>query len=538
MFGLDPISGRSDRLVVAAVEGMPEPLVSGEVDGNRYTLSHGGRLIEVEVGSSGATLGARRRRALAVLARRVSSVYGSPQDIEWAFDENDRLWLLQSRPVTAAEKIGPTSGPVLGPGPVAETFPAPLSILEQELWVEPLREGLEAALSLLRTVPKKAIAASPKVVSIDGRVAADLELLGVWKPKRSWLARLDPRGPARRLLASWDVGRLRSALPGLSERTVKVIDAELAAVPSPAHQEDRLLLDVLQRTRVALRAVHGHEVLAGMLLRGKAEAESAASQAMRIMAAARKKGWDDEEVIAREPVVLALIPPAIGRRRKLPAVSPAAPPPPSGDEDPLARARENLRLRARWLHELGVVVVEELAERLCRAGSLQSTDDIAHLSLTEIERLFASPPTKIPLETIERRRGEIDSGPLPVAFRLTASGAIVAEAPERDGSGGSGAGGGRGKGRVVHDPAEAGPGDVLVVRTLDPDLAGVLPTLAGLVSETGSVLSHLAILAREFDVPAVVAYKDALTTWSVGTTIALDGRTGDIVEIPEVGRDR
>src|SRR5262245_51029070 len=38
MFGIDPVSGRSDRRVVTAVRGGPEPLVSGEVDGSRYLL--------------------------------------------------------------------------------------------------------------------------------------------------------------------------------------------------------------------------------------------------------------------------------------------------------------------------------------------------------------------------------------------------------------------------------------------------------------------------------------------------------------------
>ena len=38
MFGIDPVTGRTDRRVVSAVRGGPEPLVSGEVDGSRYVL--------------------------------------------------------------------------------------------------------------------------------------------------------------------------------------------------------------------------------------------------------------------------------------------------------------------------------------------------------------------------------------------------------------------------------------------------------------------------------------------------------------------
>ena len=82
-------------------------------------------------------------------------------------------------------------------------------------------------------------------------------------------------------------------------------------------------------------------------------------------------------------------------------------------------------------------------------------------------------------------------------------------------------GGGRAIGYVVgaHDlavgtrPARTGTGTtpaalVLVVSTLDPRLAGVLDQLAGLVSETGGALSHLAILAREQGVPTVVGVPD------------------------------
>ena len=70
--------------------------------------------------------------------------------------------------------------------------------------------------------------------------------------------------------------------------------------------------------------------------------------------------------------------------------------------------------------------------------------------------------------------------------------------------------GGRGIG-TVWDGEGAGPPDaVLVVRTLDPTLAPLLPRVTGLVAQTGSPLSHLAVLAREFGVPAVVGVEDAV----------------------------
>jgi pyruvate,water dikinase len=82
----------------------------------------------------------------------------------------------------------------------------------------------------------------------------------------------------------------------------------------------------------------------------------------------------------------------------------------------------------------------------------------------------------------------------------------------------------------VHGSTRRPPstGEVLVVRELQPGLAAHLPGLAGLVAETGSTLSHLAILAREYDVPTVVAVHDALRRFSPGTRVFVDGTTGEV----------
>nr|MCU0266652.1 PEP-utilizing enzyme [Actinomycetes bacterium] len=81
-------------------------------------------------------------------------------------------------------------------------------------------------------------------------------------------------------------------------------------------------------------------------------------------------------------------------------------------------------------------------------------------------------------------------------------------------------------------------GSVLVVRTLDPVLAAALPGLAGLVAETGSTLSHLAILAREAHVPTVVAVHDAVHRFPPGTRLLVDGGTGEVTALlPDEGDD-
>jgi pyruvate,water dikinase len=69
---------------------------------------------------------------------------------------------------------------------------------------------------------------------------------------------------------------------------------------------------------------------------------------------------------------------------------------------------------------------------------------------------------------------------------------------------------------------------VLVVDALRPSLAAHLPSLAGLVAETGSPLSHLAILAREMGVPTVVGMRGALDRFPPGTELLVDGDTGRV----------
>jgi pyruvate,water dikinase len=74
----------------------------------------------------------------------------------------------------------------------------------------------------------------------------------------------------------------------------------------------------------------------------------------------------------------------------------------------------------------------------------------------------------------------------------------------------------------------AGQSCILVVDTLDPRLASLLPDIAGLVAETGSALSHLAILAREMRVPTVCGVRDARARFPAGTHLLVDGGTGEV----------
>ena len=128
------------------MEGGPEPLVSGEVDGARYVLDTKANVVEFTRGD-GPQLPSVALRRLVTLSVDVERVFGGPQDVEWAIGVDGHVWLLQSRPVTT-EIRGVPVGPVYGPGPVAETFPEPLAELEHDLWVPPLRDAVREAVLL------------------------------------------------------------------------------------------------------------------------------------------------------------------------------------------------------------------------------------------------------------------------------------------------------------------------------------------------------------------------------------------------------
>jgi pyruvate,water dikinase len=522
MFGADPVRHDADHIVVAATDQGADALVSGTVEGETTILSQRGRH------ASGAPLDRRTRRLLTDLAHRLEERFGGPQDVEWAIDAEGTLHLLQTRPITTP--VHHPVGPRFGPGPVAETFPVPLTPLEQDLWIGPLRAGLEEAILVSGTVGTKERRRSSVVTTVHGNVAVDLDLLDPSPPRG--LRRLDPVPPIRRLRAAWRVGRLRVSLPALATDLVREVDTDLAEVPPLGELSDRRLLGLFQRTGEALGALHGYEVLAGLLLDVGTAEVTGASLGLDALSEGRRLGESDEQLIAARPVVLSLLPPQIGPPPVLPDTPPdrgPGPEPTPCDEceertalQLAALAREALRVRVRWVQELQARTAWELGQRLVDRGRLPRQKDVRWLWLGELVRMVdgAGPPSDL------MARREDQGPPLPAAFQLSAEGEVVISLDA--GGAGQGAGGGLGEGEV-HVGGEGVPdGAVLVVRTLDPNLAPLLPRLGGLVAETGSPLSHLAILAREHRVPTVVGKASATTELQDGQRVRVDGDAGTV----------
>lgn len=71
-------------------------------------------------------------------------------------------------------------------------------------------------------------------------------------------------------------------------------------------------------------------------------------------------------------------------------------------------------------------------------------------------------------------------------------------------------------------------GDVLVARVTVPSYNVLLPMLAGIVTDRGGLLSHPAIVSREYDIPGVVGSKHATTTISDCSTVEVAGDAGTV----------
>jgi pyruvate,water dikinase len=88
--------------------------------------------------------------------------------------------------------------------------------------------------------------------------------------------------------------------------------------------------------------------------------------------------------------------------------------------------------------------------------------------------------------------------------------------------------------RVVLEPrgARLQPGEILVAPSTDPGWTPLFLTAGGLVMEMGGSMSHGAVVAREYGIPAVVGVPGATERLHTGQRIAVDGAAGTVVPLP------
>jgi phosphoenolpyruvate synthase/pyruvate phosphate dikinase len=172
--------------------------------------------------------------------------------------------------------------------------------------------------------------------------------------------------------------------------------------------------------------------------------------------------------------------------------------------------------------------------RLVQAGVLRETEDVFYLWFEELQEVVRT--NQVDDELIRRRREAFRSYQALTPPRvITSDGEAVAGSYRRgDLPAGAlvglpvSAGTVEGRARVVLDMAQAdlAPGDVLVTAYTDPSWTPLFVAIEGLVTEVGGLMTHGAVIAREYGLPAVVGVEHATRLIRDGQRIRVHGTDG------------
>jgi phosphoenolpyruvate synthase/pyruvate phosphate dikinase len=174
------------------------------------------------------------------------------------------------------------------------------------------------------------------------------------------------------------------------------------------------------------------------------------------------------------------------------------------------------------------------ADRLVQSGTLHEKEDIFFLRFQELQEIVRT--NDVDAELILKRREAFRSYEALTPPRvLTSDGEAVTGQYRRDNVPPGAlaglpvsAGTVEGRARVVMDMARADlePGDILVTTCTDPSWTPLFVTVAGLVTEVGGLMTHGAVIAREYGLPAVVGVEQATRLIRDGQRIRVHGTDG------------
>ena len=523
------------------------------------------------------------------LGLRAESVLDGPQDVEWAQDRAGRFWVVQSRPITTRQEL-PRGGRTLWTrrflgerwpdgatplgwsiiAPILEHFVAYPGTSARYLGGDPplrlLRGHPYVNVTVFRHLAFKLPGAPPPRFMLDffppneerawvrraaappdARVYASIfretfaerrwrrfrwNPLGNWKAWDSWAAdlprrlrELDATPPDRALDVAIPLVRdyvkihITSLLfanmayelvaPMLPEATREVVlrapagtitarvNAELWAVGRDPSRIDGFL------------AAHGHRSSASWEVFARRWAEDPA--AVLRLAAVAAEGEDPALRLAVEAKEAAA---ALG------GLSPTL-------RWAVGLTQTYLRLREEQRYHLDQVLFV-LKRKLETLGARWFDDpaDVRFLTASELDGALGVDALR---RTAARRAAEpTDASPPDFLDGDEALAVAVGDAHRLQGLGIS-PGVVRGRTRVIRSPEEGGalqPGEILVARATDPGWTPLFSRAGGLVLELGGMLSHGAVVAREYRLPGVVNLPGVVARLGNGVEVTVDGRAG------------
>ncbi|GAA1550956.1 phosphoenolpyruvate synthase [Kribbella hippodromi] len=159
LFTADPLTGSRSASVVDAAPGLGTAVVDGATAADHYVLDG------AEDGERGCLTPARRKE-LRAAGQRIKDLLGVEQDIEWAYDHDGTLWLLQARPITT-----------LFPAPPSSDKPGPRLYVEFGHVQGMLQPATPMGMSTLKSMLAGMLAAfglTVEIVDIGARLYGDL----------------------------------------------------------------------------------------------------------------------------------------------------------------------------------------------------------------------------------------------------------------------------------------------------------------------------------------------------------------------------
>ena len=575
----DPISGDRESVVVTAVRGLGERLVSGAATGDEWVVRNGQAVARRQPEQA-----ITRQQALEVAdeARRIAVARGVPQDIEWAIDADGVLWILQARPMTALQSA--VSWEPSAPGAYHRSFRfgewigEPITPLFDSWLLWDLEEGLHAWIkgelgqraplphhvvvngwyfyslnwispgNMLRSLPSMLwhVARQPKAFAgvLWQTVRFSFPIM-----ERRWREDMQPRyraavADAEQRVETTPVGELPALIDEMAAAAGEYFGSFVALAGAAYKMEINLANFYRKHLEPTLGGSH-LPLLAGI----EAPSDPAPHAVVSLdwwHAPGRQPGSPtgtavhERAVAARQAAEDAALEALASSPRHLQQF-----------QRLLADSQHLIPIREEQVREWTLAwpvmrrAVIRIGESLVERGPLETADDVFFLYKDELLAALASGELPSAVNVPHRRAQREEQARLvppmavgkwgtvlkryvdsyPAMFGAKPSDrAIVSGVPASPGIA-------TGPVRVIrgaHEFDRLEPGDVLVAPFTAPAWTPLFTIAAAVVTDVGSAAAHASIVAREYGIPAVVGCVDATTRLRDGMQVTVDGSTGNV----------
>ena len=576
----DPINGDRRSCVVTAVCGTGDRLVSGAAIGDEWVVRDDRAAPRRQPEHA-----IDRRQALAVgrEARRIADGRGAPQDIEWAIDGQDRLWILQARPMTALPPDVSWDSPAPGAYTrmlrFGEWIGEPVTPLFESWLLTAMEDRMHALFRELigQIAPRpyhvvvngwyfysiNFISGGALLRSLPGMLVTAVRhprhLAGIIPPtvrhaypvvERMWRGDLQPRYQASVADAESRVETLPVAdLPSLIDELAELAGEYFTSIAALSGAAYKLEMNLAQFYRRHLAPSLGGShlpLLAGFEQPADRKRQGIVSldwwhAPMPLEATATTPAESHGRVLeARQAAQAAAVNALTSSPRRLRAFRRL-----------LADAQHLVPIREEQTEELTIAwpVMRRAVLRIGRAladrGQIAEPDDVFFLTrgeaLAALDGVALSPTVDVlARRSIRAEQARLVPPPLvgrvnPMLERLWDSfprlvGAVPSDTALVSGVPAS-SGRATGRVRVVRGPGEFDTlesGEILVAPLTAPAWTPLFTRAAAVVTDVGSAASHASIIAREYGIPAVVGCGDATARLQTGMRVTVDGSTGNV----------